>query len=78
MATETRWIYVDKCYPTYGSEKYKTADDINLVVTANEAKDLADILNEASNESVADIKIRISRKPTKSDKKHRVAILFKT
>ena len=76
MATETRWIYVDKCYPAYGSEKYKTADDINLVVTAKDEKDLADILNEAANESVTDVKIRISRKPTKTDKKHRVAILF--
>jgi len=78
MAIETRWIYADKCYPAYGSEKYKTADDINLVLAVKDAKDLADILNEAANESVADVKIRISRKPTKTDKKHRIAILFET
>jgi hypothetical protein len=76
MATETRWVYVDKCYPAYGSEKYKTADDINLVVSPKDAKDLADILNDAATEALTDIKIRISRKPTKTDKKHRIAILF--
>ena len=71
-------MFVDKCYPAYGSEKFATANDINLVVSAAQAKDLADILHEAANESVADIKVRISRKPGKSDTRHRIAILFET
>jgi hypothetical protein len=72
----TRWIYIDKCHPAYGSEKYGTADDINLVISTKNAKDLAGILNEVASEAIADVKIRISRKPTKSEKKHRIAILF--
>jgi hypothetical protein len=74
--TQTRWVWIDKCYPAYGSAKYKTADDINLVVTTEQAKYLGESLTEAANQSLTDVKIRISRKPSKGDKKTRIAVLF--